>query len=93
VKSQWVQLALAVVFGPLGLFYSSVLWAILLSLAALVFAYDTGGYGALLVWPVAMVTGALCVRSRNRRPPDGTTCSGTTPALPLQVGSTGEQPP
>jgi hypothetical protein len=92
-KSQWVQLALTVVFGPLGLFYSSALWAILLSLAALVFAYDTGGYGALLVWPVAIVTGVLCVRSYNRRPSDGGSRSGGAPELMGQAGSTGGQLP
>ena len=84
-KSQWVQLALAVAFGPLGLFYSSALAASLLALAALVFAYDTGGYGgALLTWPVAIITGFFCVRSRNRRTPSDAAGSAG-PATPLSM--------
>jgi uncharacterized RDD family membrane protein YckC len=66
-KSQTTQLLLGLVLGPLGLFYSSVPAAVLLSLLAAVLAKDTGGPGVLFVWPAALATGYFTVRSWNRR--------------------------
>lgn len=66
-KSQATQLLLALVLGRVGLLYSSVLAAVLLSLLAVVLAKDTGGPGGLLVWPVVIATGYFTVRRWNNR--------------------------
>ena len=66
-KSLSTQLVLALLFGPLGLLYSSLPAAVVLTLAALVLARDTGGEGTLLIWPVAVATGFVTVHLWNRR--------------------------
>jgi hypothetical protein len=66
-KSPIEQLLLALLFGPLGLFYSSVPAAVLLTLAAAVVARDTGGPGALFAWPLAVAMGYFTVKHWNRR--------------------------
>ena len=66
-KSQGLQLVLSVLFGPLGLLYSSVPGAVLLSLAAVWIAKDAPPLGFLPAWPLAIVTGYFTVRHWNRR--------------------------
>jgi hypothetical protein len=66
-KSQSTQLVLALLFGPFGLLYSSLSATVLLALAAGVLIKDFGSYGALLVWPIAALTGFFTVRHWNRR--------------------------
>jgi hypothetical protein len=66
-KSQWTQLVLALVLGPIGLLYSSVPAAVLLTLLAAVLVKDTGGPGLLLAWPAALATGYFTVHRWNRR--------------------------
>lgn len=65
-KSQRAQALLTLLFGPLGLFYSSFPGAVLLLLAAAVLVKDFGRIGILFVWPAAVATGFLTVRHWNR---------------------------
>jgi hypothetical protein len=65
-KSQPTQFLLALLFGPIGLLYSSFPAGVLLLLAAAVLAKDFGRAGAFFVWPVAVITGFLTVRQWNR---------------------------
>jgi hypothetical protein len=66
-KSQVVQCALTVLLGPIGLFYGSPALAIALCVAALLLALGTGGFGALLVWPVSIGVGFFAINRSNRR--------------------------
>jgi hypothetical protein len=62
-----MQLLLAVLFGPIGLFYSSVPAAVILSLVAVLLVRDTTGEAVLLAWPLSVATGFFTVRRWNRR--------------------------
>jgi hypothetical protein len=87
VKSIGVSILLTILLGPLGLFYASVMGALILILGipvlgaalaavALPGAHDASAalgfltlvlaYAAL-VWPTAVIWGALAVRSYNRK--------------------------
>lgn len=66
-KSPRTQLLLTLLFGPLGLFYSSFAAATLLLLAAVVLAKDFGWPGVFFVWLAAIATGFLTVHRWNRR--------------------------
>lgn len=65
-KSQLTQFLLALVLGPLGLFYSSFPAGVLLVLATAVLVKDFGGSGILFVWAAAVATGFITVRLWNR---------------------------
>ena len=64
-KSQIVGFILTLLFGPLGLFYSSVPAALGFLVAAIVFGLFTGGVGAVLIWPVSIIVGVFTVRRHN----------------------------
>ena len=63
-KSQLKQLVLTTLFGPLGLFYSNKVIAVLLSMffipSTLAF-----GFGILVGWPFSMLVGVICVKQYN----------------------------
>lgn len=83
-KSQRTQFLLTLLFGPIGLLYSSFPGGVLLVLAAAVLVKDFGHSGILFVWPAAIGTGFLTVRQWNRnavrhghpKPPHGSSASG-----------------
>ena len=58
-KSVGAALVLTFFFGPLGLLYVSVLGAILMSLLTAVVAVVTLGLGAIPLWCICMVWGAI----------------------------------
>lgn len=65
-KSQRTQLVLTLLFGPIGLLYSSFPGGVLLLVAAPVLYNDFGRAGILFVWLAAIVTGFFSVRRWNR---------------------------
>ena len=66
-KSQQTQLALAMLFGPLGLLYSSFPGGVLLMLAAPMLYNDFGRVGILFAWLATIVIGSFSVRRWNRK--------------------------
>jgi len=66
-KSLQTQCVLALLFGPIGLLYSSFTAGTLLMLAGAVLAKDFGWPGLFSVWPMAVASGFFTVRRWNRR--------------------------
>ena len=66
-KSHIISLILTFIFGPLGLFYSTIGGAIALTILAIAIGSITLGIGALFLWPVAMIVGFFAVNRHNRR--------------------------
>lgn len=63
-KSQLKGLLLTLLFGPVGLFYSSVRLALALTaLAVLIVTVDVGT--AMLIWPLSIVVGVFTVKKHN----------------------------
>ncbi|MFK7993554.1 MAG: hypothetical protein AB8B87_05420 [Granulosicoccus sp.] len=65
-KSQLIQLLLSVLFGPLGLFYSSLAGGVLFTLVAAGLSVGFFGVGWFLVYPIVLFTGFFTVSRRNR---------------------------
>ncbi len=65
-KSVRVSIILTVLLGPLGMFYSTVGGATIMTLTALVVG-PAIGYGVLVMWPVCIVCGVFATRSYNDR--------------------------
>ncbi len=66
-KSVGAALFLTFLFGPLGISYVSVLWAVVLIVLAIVVAILTLGLGLLLVWPASMILAAVMASNRHSR--------------------------
>ncbi len=64
-KSQIVQLLLSILFGPLGLFYSSLAGGVLFTLVAAGLSAGFFGFGWFLVYPFVLFVGFFTVSRRN----------------------------
>ncbi len=68
LKSLSTQFAMTLVLGPLGLIYSSVAAAVFLTLVfAVLYFTELGSMAALVVWPIAIITGLVFVKMHNDR--------------------------
>jgi hypothetical protein len=69
-KSMGIAIILTVLFGPLGMFYSTVIGGvIMLVVTAIVFVITLplGGLGVLFTHPVCIVWGAVAASSYNSK--------------------------
>ena len=64
-KSYVLQFILTLLFGPLGMFYSSTAAALAFLLAAIVFGGFTFGAALLLIWPLCIVVSLFMVSNFN----------------------------
>ena len=65
-KSVGVAILLTVLFGPLGMLYSTVPGALVMILVSLVLGVMTAGISFFITWPICIIWGALAVDSYNR---------------------------
>ncbi|HLO40908.1 MAG TPA: hypothetical protein VK176_07785 [Phycisphaerales bacterium] len=66
-KSVGLAFLLTLIFGPLGMLYTTVAGAIIMFLIASVIIPLTGGLATVIVWPVCMLWGCLAASKHNRR--------------------------
>jgi TM2 domain-containing membrane protein YozV len=66
-KSTGVALLLTFFFGPLGLFYSSVMGGVIMLLVGGIIIVFTAGIGSILVWPICMIWAVMATGSHNKR--------------------------
>lgn len=64
-KSVGLAFLLTLVFGPLGMLYSTVAGAIVMFILASVCIPLTGGLAAIIVWPTCMMW--ACIAAARRR--------------------------
>jgi len=74
-KSTGLAIILALLFGPLGLLYSSVLAAVVMFIVSIPVVIFTAGLGLLLTQPICAVWAAVAVMSRNKKLIGGATGS------------------
>ncbi len=66
-KSVGISLLLTFFFGPLGLFYSSVMGAIIMLVLGVTISLLTAGLGYVLVDLICMIWGAIAVSKYNKK--------------------------
>jgi hypothetical protein len=66
-KNVGVSILLTFFFGPLGMFYSTVIGAIVMIVVTVVVFVFTFGFGTLLTWPICIVWGALAAHNYNKQ--------------------------
>lgn len=66
-KSMGISLILTALFGSLGMFYSTIIGAIVMLVVEAIILFITFGFGVLLTHPICMIWGALAVRKYNKK--------------------------
>ena len=66
-KSVGASLILTFLFGPLGMFYSTVIGALIMIVLYIIVGIITLGLGLIVLHPIAMIWGAISVSNYNRR--------------------------
>lgn len=66
-KSVVASILLTFFFGPLGMFYSTVLGAIIMIVLYVIIGFITLGFGLIVLHPIAIVWGAVAVSNYNKK--------------------------
>lgn len=66
-KSMGVAILLTVLFGPLGMFYSTIWGAIIMIVVSAVVGLLTLGFGLIITWPICVIWAAVATSSYNKK--------------------------
>ena len=66
-KSVGISIILTFLFGPLGMFYSTVGGAIIMMILSVILGAITLGIGLLITWPICVIWGALAASGHNSK--------------------------
>ncbi len=66
-KSAGLAILLAVLFGPLGLLYSTIMGAAVMFIVNIIAAVVTMGFGLILTWPICGIWAFVAVNSYNKK--------------------------
>ena len=70
-KSMGISLLLTFLFGPLGMFYSTVAGAIVMIIINIIVGIFTMGVGFLITWPFQLIWAAIATKSYNKKLMEG----------------------
>lgn len=66
-KSTGLAIILTVLFGPLGMFYSTIWGAIIMIPISAVVGILTVGFGLFVTWPICVIWAASATSSYNKK--------------------------
>lgn len=66
-KSAGVAIILTVLFGPLGMLYSTIGGGIIMMVVSLLVAIPTAGFGLIITWPICIIWAAVAASSYNKK--------------------------
>lgn len=66
-KSMGVSLLLTFLFGPFGMFYSTITGAIIMIIIDLIVGIFTMGIGLIITWPIKMIWAGIATKSYNNK--------------------------
>ncbi len=66
-KSMGISILLTVLFGPLGMLYSTILGAIIMIVISAVVGFLTVGIGLVITWPICIIWAAVATSSYNKK--------------------------
>jgi len=66
-KSVGVAIALSLFFGPLGMFYSTIIGAIIMGIISIIVGIITVGFGLIVTIPIGVIWAAIAASSYNRK--------------------------
>ena len=65
-KSMGITILLTILFGPLGMLYSTILGGVIMIFVSVIIAMFTLGFGLLITWPVCVIWGAVATNKYNK---------------------------
>ena len=66
-KTPGTAIMLTLLFGPIGMFYSTIFGGIIMSIVSFFVGLATFGFGLFFTWPICMIWAAMAARSHNKR--------------------------
>lgn len=66
-KSMGISIILTVLFGPLGMLYSTIWGGVIMAVISIIFGIVTLGFGFLLTWPICIIWAAVATSSYNKK--------------------------
>jgi len=66
-KSMGVAIILTVLFGPLGMLYSTILGGIIMLVIGVPLVLITFGLGIVITWPICIIWAAVATSSFNKK--------------------------
>jgi putative Ca2+/H+ antiporter (TMEM165/GDT1 family) len=66
-KSLLVAILLALVLGPIGLFYSSVIGALIMLVVTAIIGFITFGLGLFISWTICIIWAIIATNSHNKK--------------------------
>ena len=66
-KSMGVTILLTIFFGPLGMFYSTIVGGIIMLILSGIVAVFTLGIGLFITWPICIIWAAVATNSYNKK--------------------------
>ena len=65
-KNVGIAILLSFIFGPLGMFYSTIAGAVVMLIVSLIVGIVTLGIGFLITWPVCIIWAAVAANNYNK---------------------------
>ena len=65
-KNVGIAIILTILFGPLGMFYSTIWGAVIMLIVSLILGVFTVGLSLFVTWPVCVIWGAIAANSYNQ---------------------------
>jgi len=66
-KSVLAAVLLTLFFGPLGMFYSTIIGGIVMLILSILVAIFTLGIGFLITWPVCIIWAVISTNKHNKK--------------------------
>ncbi len=65
-KNMGVSIILTVLFGPLGMLYSTIVGGIVMGILSLIVGIFTAGIGLIITWPICIIWAAISTSNYNK---------------------------
>jgi hypothetical protein len=65
-KSMGISILLTILFGPLGMFYSTIVGAIVMLVLSAIVGILTVGLGLIVTWPICVIWAAIATSNYNK---------------------------
>ena len=66
-KSMGISIMLTVLFGPLGMLYSTIWGGVIMLVISAVVGVVTLGFGLIITWPIGVIWAAVATSSYNKK--------------------------
>lgn len=66
-KSMGVSIILTILFGPLGMLYSTIWGGVIMFVLTAIVGFLTLGFGLIVTWPICIIWAAVATSSYNKK--------------------------